>query len=72
MKLGFLILMAMLAMSVGLAACGKPTEIPTREVEVQSDSLLAPITGAAWHRLHWIMRIGRPEDRAHSDREARA
>jgi len=39
MKLRFLILMAMLVMTLGLAACGKPIEIPTGEVKVQADDV---------------------------------
>jgi pimeloyl-ACP methyl ester carboxylesterase len=39
MKLGLLILIAMLVMTLGLAACGKPTEIPTREAKVHADDV---------------------------------
>jgi pimeloyl-ACP methyl ester carboxylesterase len=39
MKLRFLILMAILVVTLGLTACGKPIEIPTGEVKVQADDV---------------------------------
>jgi len=39
MKPGFLILIAMLVITLGLAACGQAMEVPTREVKVQADDV---------------------------------
>ena len=39
MRIGFLIWIAMLIMTLGLTACGKPVEIPTQEMKVQADDV---------------------------------